>query len=73
MLGWFVRIFSIAGGVIAGWFVGRDAPNYSFIQMVATLMLIVVAVAILAFWPDRWNPFRADRADKEAGRTADRR
>ena len=73
MFGWLVRIFSIAGGVIAGWFVGRDAPNYSFIQMVATLMLIVATVALLAFWPARWNPFRDDRADKETGRTADRR
>lgn len=61
MLGWLVRLFSIAGGVIAGWFVGRDAPNYSFLQMVATLLLIVLVVAALAFWPERWKPHRKRR------------
>ena len=60
MLGWLVRLFSIAGGVIAGWFVGRDAPNYGFLQMVATLLLIVIAVAVIAFWPERWK-LRQDR------------
>lgn len=69
MLGWLVRLFSIAGGVIAGWFVGRDAPNYGFLQMVATLLLIVVAVAALAFWPERWKMQRDRRAthSKEPG------
>ena len=39
------------GGLIAGWFVARDAPNFTFIQMVITLILIVAGVAVLAFWP----------------------
>ncbi|MBX6393560.1 MAG: hypothetical protein IRY96_08795 [Burkholderiales bacterium] len=58
MLGWLLRLFSIAGGVIAGWFVGRDAPNYTFLQMVVTLLLIIAAVALLAFLPERWQARR---------------
>jgi len=66
MLGWLVRVLSIAGGVIAGWFVGRDAPNYGLLQMVATLLLIVVAVALLAFWPERWKARNARDKSRRA-------
>ena len=58
MVAWLVRLFSIVGGVIAGWLVGRDAPNYSLIQTVVTLLLIVAVVALLAFWP--WRRKRRD-------------
>lgn len=70
MLGWLIRIFSVAGGVIAGWLVGRDAPNYSFLQMVVTLLLIVIAVAVLAFWPWHGKSQRpsASEADQESHR-----
>lgn len=66
MLGWLVRVLLVAGGVIAGWLVGRDAPNFTFVQTVATLLLIVVVVAVFAFWPRLLNPFR--RRDRDAGR-----
>lgn len=66
MLGWLVRVLLVAGGVIAGWLVGRDAPNFTFVQTVATLLLIVIVVAVLAFWPRLSNPFR--RRDGDAGR-----
>jgi hypothetical protein len=66
MLGWLVRVLLVAGGVIAGWLVGRDAPNFTFVQTVATLLLIVLVVAVLAFWPRLRNPFR--RGDRDAGR-----
>ncbi len=67
MFGWLLRSLLIAGGVIAGWLVGRDAPNFTFVQTVATLLLIVLVVAVLAFWPQRLNPFR-----QRDGRDADR-
>jgi len=55
MIGWIVRILLAAGGVVASWFVARDAPNFGVIQMVFALILLTFAVAVIAFWPERWT------------------
>ena len=38
-------------GGFTGWFVARDAPNFSVIRGVAAMMIIAVVVALVAFWP----------------------
>lgn len=51
MFTWLVRIVMALAGVIAGWFVARDAANFGVIQLVVSLLLITFVVAVAAFWP----------------------
>jgi hypothetical protein len=51
MIGWLARIALAMGAVVAGWFVAKDAPNFSVIQGVAAMMIIAAVVAAFAFWP----------------------
>ena len=55
MISWIVRGLLAGGGVVASWFIARDAPNFSVIQMVMSLILLTLAVAVIAFWPERWT------------------
>lgn len=51
MFGWLARLFLVVGGVIASWFVSREANNFEVIQMVIAIFLFVLVAAIAAFWP----------------------
>ena len=53
MLSWILRGFLIAVGFIASWFVAKDAPQFGLMQMAVALALVVLVVAVLAFWPER--------------------
>lgn len=58
MLNLLVRPIMFISALIAAVFVARDAPNFGVIQMLIGLFLIVVLVAIGAFWEtltDRWR------------------
>jgi hypothetical protein len=55
MISWIVRGLLAAGGVVAGLFVAKDAPNFGVVQMVMALMLLTFVVAVIAFWPARWT------------------
>ena len=55
MLGWLVRGLLITAGFIASWFVANDAPQFVLLQMAIAVMLVVLLVWILAFWPERWT------------------
>lgn len=57
-MGLVVRLLLIAGGLIASWFVARDALNFPVLSFVAALFLFVCFVAILAFWPTMVQLFR---------------
>lgn len=52
MVGWLVRLIFIPSGIIAGWFVAKDAPNFSAVQLVVGLLLMffIVLVMIVASW-----------------------
>jgi hypothetical protein len=50
MLSWILRPILAVAAVIAGWFVARDAANFSVIQMVVILLLIAGLVAAAAGW-----------------------
>lgn len=54
MLNLLVRLLLLAAAGIASWLVARDQPNFSVVQMVIALLLFVLAVFILAFWPRGW-------------------
>ena len=51
MISWIVRGLLAGGGVVAGWFVAEDAPNFGVVQMMMALILLTFVVAVLAFWP----------------------
>jgi len=55
MLSLIFRGFLIAVGFVASWFVAKDAAQFGVMQMAVALILAVLIVAILAFWPERWN------------------
>lgn len=48
MINWLIRLILIPAGVIAGWFVARDAPNFGIVQATMALFLIVLIVAVIA-------------------------
>jgi hypothetical protein len=48
MLAWLLRLILIPAGVIAGWFVASDAPNFGIVQAMVALFLIVFVVAVIA-------------------------
>jgi hypothetical protein len=48
-----VRGLLLLSGTVTDWFVARDAPNFSFIQGMVSLVVIAVIVFVIAFWPAR--------------------
>jgi hypothetical protein len=61
MIGWLVRGAMLVAGVIAGWFVARDAAKFGLLQMMISLLLITAFLAIAAFWPSWAAWFRNRR------------
>ena len=55
MLGWIVRGLLIVAGFVASWFVAKDAPQFGLVQMAAAIILFVLVLWVLAFWPERWT------------------
>ena len=55
MISWIVRLLMIAAGFVTSWFVATDAPIFGVAQVMMTLVLIALIVAIVAFWPQRWT------------------
>lgn len=45
------RIFLFLGGVIASWFVSKEISNFIVYQLAATVLLIALVAALLAFVP----------------------
>ncbi len=52
---WMVGGLLIVAGIVAGWFVSKDAANFVLAQGMAAIVIFVLLVAILAFWPARWT------------------
>jgi hypothetical protein len=63
VIDWLARGALILSGVVAGWFVSKDSPNFSLVQGMAALVVIALIVAVLAFWPSRWTR-RLNRQDE---------
>jgi len=55
MVGWLARGLLILAGVVTGWFISKDAPNFGVVQGMVAVMLLGLIVAVLAFWPARWT------------------
>ncbi|MBM1172318.1 hypothetical protein [Microvirga arabica] len=55
MLSWIVRLRMIAVGFVTSWFVAKEAPIFGVAQVMMTLVLVALIVAVVAFWPQRWT------------------
>jgi hypothetical protein len=55
MVAWLTRIALAAGGLVASWFVARDAPNFSVIQGIAAMLIIAAVIAAAAVGPGLWR------------------
>jgi len=51
MLVWAVRSVMFIASIITGWFVARDTASLDVIETVVSLLLIIVFLAVGAFWP----------------------
>ncbi|MFA7305435.1 MAG: hypothetical protein WC026_02040 [Hyphomicrobium sp.] len=65
MLNLLVRPIMFLSALIAAVFVARDAPNFTIIQMVVGLLLIVALVGIGACWETIAARFRRDGKSRE--------
>jgi hypothetical protein len=50
MLTWLIRLIMTVSAGIVGWFVSRDAANFSVLQLAMLLLLMAALIAIAAFW-----------------------
>lgn len=50
MLNWLIRPIMFVAAIIAGWFVAEDAANFGVVQLVISVLLVTLLVAIAAFW-----------------------
>ncbi len=66
MVSWLLRVLLLVAGSITGYFVAKDSPNFGLVQMMVAIIVIVLAVFVLAFWPARWSR-TLDRARSGAG------
>lgn len=48
-----LRVMMFAAAPIAALFVGRDSLNFSIVQMMIVIILIVAALIGMALWPHR--------------------
>ena len=55
MIAWLARGLLLTAGLLASWFIAGDAPQFSLMQAAIAVLLLVLIVAVLALWPDRWT------------------
>jgi hypothetical protein len=67
MLVWIVRFVMFIASIITGWFVARDTASLDVIEMVVSLLLIIVFLAVGAFWPYLVAWFADRRAVRRSG------
>lgn len=58
MLGLVARLLLIPAGVIAAWFVAKDSPHFSVVQLVVLLVLVALGIAVAVFWSVLRDPRR---------------
>ncbi len=56
MIAWLIRLILIPAGVIASWFVARDAPNFGAVQAMAAVFLVVFILVVFGLTSKRRDP-----------------
>jgi hypothetical protein len=52
-----VRGILIVTSFVTSLFVTRNSPEFGVMEMAVALLLFILVVAVLAFWPERWTHF----------------
>ncbi len=55
MFSWIARALLILAGIVASWFWAKDALNFGVIQMIVAVLLFMLVIFVLAFWPPSWT------------------
>lgn len=55
MVSWIARIVLIVAGVVASWLVANDAAFFPTLQLATAVLLFVLIVLVIAFWPASWT------------------
>lgn len=55
MFSWIARALLIIAGIVTSWFWAKDALDFGVMQMVVAVLLFMLVVFVLAFWPARWT------------------
>ncbi len=54
-MAWPVRILLLVAGLITGIFIAKDSPQFDLVAAMVGIMLIVLFVFVVAFWPTAWS------------------
>jgi hypothetical protein len=49
-LSWAADMLLSAGGVIASWFISKDAASFITIQMMAATLVLAAVVSLMVYW-----------------------
>ncbi len=52
-MGIIIRALLLLGGVVAGWFIATDSPNFGVVQGILSIAIFAAIVAVIALWPRR--------------------
>ena len=52
-----LRGLLIVAGFVTSWFVTKGSPQFGIMEMAVMTLLLILIVAVLAFWPERWTHF----------------
>lgn len=55
LVSWIARIVLIVAGIVASWLVAKDAPYFRTLQLATAVLLVVLILVAIAFWPARWT------------------
>jgi hypothetical protein len=53
MIAWLIRLILIPSGIIAGWFVAKDAPNFGAVQTMVAVFLVVFILLVFGLTSKR--------------------
>ncbi len=54
MVTWIVRALLLVAGVIASWWVAKDALIFPVVEMVVAIALVMLVLGAAVFWRPRW-------------------
>lgn len=55
MLNLVVRGLLLVAAIITSWLVAEGEPRFGAVQMVVAVLLFVLFVFVVGFWPARWS------------------
>jgi hypothetical protein len=52
---WPADLLLQAGGIVAGWFISKDAPSFIAVQMMVATLVLAAIICLLAFLQTLWS------------------